>query len=65
MKKSIFIKVSVSILILIVSIFTLFPSNSQAGWLEQQNPGLHNWQSIASSSDGQKLVAVGGYSSAD
>jgi len=58
MKKYLIIKFFVFILILVASIFVLFPHTSSAGWIEQQGSGLHNWKSIASDSTGTYLVAV-------
>ena len=59
-KNNIVLGLFVFVFLLVVSIFTLLPSQIRADWTEHQfqNNEAHTWQSIASSSDGTRLVAV-------
>jgi photosystem II stability/assembly factor-like uncharacterized protein len=45
-------------LILITSVFSVFPKQAQAVWTERTSAGTRNWISIATSADGTKLAAV-------
>jgi photosystem II stability/assembly factor-like uncharacterized protein len=45
-------------LILITSVFSIFPKQAQAVWTERTSAGTRNWASVASSADGTKLAAV-------